>query len=283
MIIMDLSQIMIATLMVSLGNYTNAEVDENLFRHMCLNSIRANLMKFKGEYGNLVIAADGAHSWRKQIYPYYKANRKKDRDSSELNWTKIFEHLNKVRDELKEFFPFPVIHLDGAEADDVIGVLARNFNYEKILILSGDKDFQQLQAYPNVEQYSPVFKKYLKCPDPEAFLKEHIIRGDVGDGIPNFLSPDNCLVVGTRQKSISSKKLENWLKAKDAKDFCTEEMLRGHNRNELLIDLSNTPQTLQDQILAEYQNQLNKPKADLFDYFMTHRLRNLIEDIGDFK
>lgn len=283
MIIMDLSQIMIATLMVSVGNYTNVEIDENLFRHMCLNSIRANLMKFKDEYGKLVIAADGAHSWRKNVYPYYKANRKKARDESEINWTKVFENLNKVRDELKEYFDFPVIHLDGVEADDVIGVLAKNFNYEKILILSGDKDFQQLQAYPNVEQYSPVFKKYIKCADPDMFLKEHIIRGDVGDGIPNFLSPDNCLVMGTRQKSISSKKVPGWLKASSPTEFCTEEMLRNYKRNELLIDLSKIPDDIQNQILAEYENQLNKPKADLFDYFMTHRLRNLIENIGDFK
>ncbi len=280
---MDLSQIMIATLMVSVGNYTNVEIDENLFRHMCLNSIRANLMKFKDEYGKLVIAADGAHSWRKNVYPYYKANRKKARDESEINWTKVFENLNKVRDELKEYFDFPVIHLDGVEADDVIGVLAKNFNYEKILILSGDKDFQQLQAYPNVEQYSPVFKKYIKCADPDMFLKEHIIRGDVGDGIPNFLSPDNCLVMGTRQKSISSKKVPGWLKASSPTEFCTEEMLRNYKRNELLIDLSKIPDDIQNQILAEYENQLNKPKADLFDYFMTHRLRNLIENIGDFK
>ena len=118
MIIMDLSQVMIATLMVQLGNHTNAELDENLLRHMILNSIRANKIKFGSDYGELVIAADARTTWRREMFPYYKANRKKNRDASELNWTMIFESLHKIREELKANFPYRVIQFDGAEADD---------------------------------------------------------------------------------------------------------------------------------------------------------------------
>jgi len=280
---MDLSQVMIATLMVQLGNHTNADVDENLLRHMILNSIRANKMKFGPEYGELVIAADAKHSWRKDVFPYYKANRKRDRDASELNWNLIFESLNKIRDELKSVFPYRVIKLDGAEADDVIATLVKNrpHDFDKVLILSGDKDFQQLQQYANVKQYSPVLKKFITCKNPSAFLKEHIIRGDVGDGIPNFLSADDSLVTGTRQKPISSKKLEVWLKTFPI-EFCTQDMLRGFKRNQQLVDFEYIPAEIEAAILEEYKNEANKDRTKLFDYFITNKLKNLVESINDF-
>jgi hypothetical protein len=283
MIIIDLSQVMIATLMAQLGNHTNAEVDENLLRHMVLNSIRANKVKFSPEYGEFVIAADGKMSWRKEFFPYYKANRKRDRDASELNWNLIFESLNKIRDELKTYFPYRVIHLDGTEADDVIAILVKNRTngMEKTLVLSGDKDFQQLQRYANVKQYSPVLKKFITCKNPEAFLKEHIIRGDVGDGIPNFLSSDDSLVTGTRQKPISSKKLESWLSA-DPAEFCTESMLRGFKRNQQLVDFDFIPKEIERAILDEYAAQADKGRGQLFNYFVTNKLKGLTEAINDF-
>lgn len=283
MIIIDLSQVMIATLMAQLGNHTNAEVDENLLRHMVLNSIRANKVKFSPEYGEFVIAADGKMSWRKEFFPYYKANRKRDRDASELNWNLIFESLNKIRDELKTYFPYRVIHLDGTEADDVIAILVKNRTngMEKTLVLSGDKDFQQLQRYANVKQYSPVLKKFITCKNPEAFLKEHIIRGDIGDGIPNFLSSDDSLVAGTRQKPISSKKLESWLSA-DPAEFCTESMLRGFKRNQQLVDFDFIPKEIERAILDEYAAQADKGRGQLFNYFVTNKLKGLTEAINDF-
>lgn len=283
MIIIDLSQVMIATLMAQLGNHTNAEVDENLLRHMVLNSIRANKVKFSKDYGEFVIAADGKQSWRKEVFAYYKANRKRDRDASELNWGLIFESLNKIRDELKEYFPYRVIHLDHAEADDVIAVLVKNRTnqFEKTLILSGDKDFQQLQRYAAVSQYSPVLKKFITCKNPDMFLKEHIIRGDVGDGIPNFLSSDDTLVTGSRQKNISSKKLDIWLK-QEPEQFCTGEMLRGFKRNQQLVDFDYIPKEVEDRIMAEYQAQAGKDRGKLFNYFINHKLKGLVEAINDF-
>lgn len=281
MIILDLSQVMIATLMVQLGNHTNAEIDENLLRHMVLNSIRANKIKFSDEFGELVIAADGKRSWRKDVFAYYKANRKRDRDASELNWNQIFEALNKIRDELKEVFPYRVIHIDNAEADDVIATLVKNYNYQKILILSGDKDFQQLQQYPNVRQYSPVLKKYITCKDPERFLKEHIIRGDVGDGIPNFLSADDTLVTGTRQKPVSSKKVDVWVTA-NPMQFCTENMLRNYKRNQILVDFEFIPLEIQKTIIESYKDQSDKSRSKMFNYFIEKKLKNLVECINDF-
>lgn len=281
MIIVDLSQVMISTLMVQIGNHHNIDVDENILRHMILNSIRSNKMKFGSEYGDFVIAADGKNSWRRSVYPYYKANRKKDRDASELNWTSIFEKLNKIRDEIKEFFPYRVIHLEGAEADDVIATLVKKYNNDKILILSGDKDFQQLQRYPNVKQFNPVMKKYITCKNPEFFLKEHIIRGDKGDGIPNFLSSDDTFVTNSRQKNISSKKISEWI-LKEPETYCNDTMLRNFKRNQMLIDFDYIPQEIEQSIMNEYESQAGKTRSKIFNYFVVNKLKNLMENINDF-
>ncbi len=283
MIIMDLSQVMISNLMVQLGNHTNAEIEEDLLRHMILNSIRAYNVKFKNEFGEMIIACDAGNNWRRQIFPYYKANRRKNREKSEINWTTVFETLNKVRDELKEYFPYRVIHVDGAEADDVIGTLAQTYGntHEKILILSGDKDFVQLQSYMNVQQFDPVRKKFRKTNDVDKFIKEHIIRGDTGDGVPNFLSADDTFVVGASQKPISQKKLDQWLES-DPKEFCDENMLRGYLRNQQLVDLSFIPSDIKKEVLAQYEEQAGKGRDKLFNYFIDRRLKLLVESINEF-
>ena len=274
---------MISNLMMQLGNHTNTEVEEDLLRHMILNSIRSYNMKFKNEYGAMIIACDDRNFWRRDIFPYYKANRKKSREKSELNWTQIFDALHKIRDELKAFFPYRVVQVDGAEADDIIGTLAMNFGdtNEKILILSGDKDFVQLQRYNNVKQFDPVQKKFRTTNDPDRFIKEHIMRGDVGDGVPNFLSTDNCLVVGERQKPVASKKLDVWVHLKP-EEFCDDRMLRGYRRNQQLVDLSFIPLNIQENILAEYEAQAGKDRKNLFNYFIEKKLKNLIESINEF-
>lgn len=283
MIIVDLSQVMISNLMVQLGNHTNTELEEDLLRHMILNSIRSYNQKFKNEYGEMIIACDAGNNWRREIFPYYKANRRKNREKSELNWNQIFETLGKVREELKEYFPYRVIQIDGAEADDIIGTLVDQFGNtsEKILIMSGDKDFVQLQRYMNVKQYDPVQKKWRSTNDPDRFVKEHIMRGDTGDGVPNFLSADNTFVIGARQKPISQKKIDAWINM-DPREFCDENMLRGYLRNQQLVDLNFIPEKLRAQIVSEYEAQAGKGRGKLFNYFIEKRLKNLLESINEF-
>ena len=283
MIIMDLSQVMISNLMIQLGNHTNADIEEDLLRHMVLNSVRAYNVKFKNEFGEMIIACDAGNNWRRQIFPYYKANRRKNREKSEINWTSVFETLNKVRDELKDYFPYRVLRVDGAEADDIIGTLAQTYGNtsEKILILSGDKDFVQLQAFMNVQQFDPVQKKWRKTNDVDKFMKEHIIRGDAGDGVPNFLSADDTFVVGARQKPISQKKLDQWLDA-DPKEFCDEKMLRGYLRNQQLVDLNFIPPDIKKEVLVQYEQQAGKGRDKLFNYFIERRLKLLLESINEF-
>jgi 5'-3' exonuclease len=277
---------MIATMMAQLGNHTNVPIDEDMFRHMVLNVIRSYRVKFK-EYGEIVIACDDKKSWRKEYFPLYKANRKKSREQSELDWNAIFYCLNTVRDELKTYFPYRVIHVDGAEADDIIATLCMTFGSllatkEKILILSGDKDFVQLHVYSNVEQFDPVNKRFVKNNDPHQYLREHILKGDRGDGIPNVLSPDNCIVEGVRQKALREDKLKMWTSTPDLQKILTPEQYAHFKRNEMLIDLHNIPQHIQDDVLSQYHAEAGKKRDRLFSYFIEHKLKHLMEHISEF-
>lgn len=281
MLILDLNQVMLSNLMVQIGNHTNAAVDESMVRHMILNTIRSLNVKFRDEYGELVIAADGANSWRRTFFPYYKASRKKSQQTSELNWSSIFECMHKIRTELKEFFPYRVIHLEGCEADDVIGTLVYDMHKtDTIMILSGDKDFNQLH-FDGVKQFDPVRKKMIVCKDPETYLEEHILRGDKGDGIPNVLSSDNCFVVGERQKTLTQKRMDALMELSLAVKFDHPDF-RNYVRNQTLIDLRCTPAELKEKIRQSYNEQVGKTGSKMMNYFIANRLKNLMEHMGDF-
>lgn len=283
-VLVDYSQVAISTLMVQIGNHTNIDIDENLLRHMILNVIRSNRMKFKDEFGELVLCMDDKNYWRKTVFPYYKAARKKGREKSELDWNAIFTALNKIREELKEFFPYKVIQVPTAEADDIIGTIIHhvgtelNSGGEKYLILSGDKDYIQLHRYANVQQYDPTRKRWIKHSNPDRYLFEHVIRGDAGDGVPNVLSPDNCLVVGERQKPITKKRL-SMMENSSAVD---EETRRNWARNRMLIDLNEVPTGIKAQILEEWEAVHDSSRGHLLNYFMKNRLRHLTQSITDF-
>ena len=280
MILIDLSQIMVASTMMSMGK-EESEVDIDMVRHMILNSLRMYRSKYYDEYGELVLCCDGSHSWRREHFPQYKAARKSSREADKRDWTQIFGCLDTIKSELKEFFPYKYIQIDEAEADDIIGVLARQSGSEKVMIISGDKDFIQLQTYKNVKQYSPITKKLVTTTNPYNYLKEHILRGDSSDGIPNFLSSDNCIVDKIRQKPLSKKKVESWL-GESPVDFCTEEQLRNYHRNVKLIDLQYTPLDIVDKIKQQFNENPKGKRSGLLNFFVERKLNNLIQDIGEF-
>lgn len=282
-ILVDLNQVCISNIMMQIKNHRTSELDENLIRHMVLNSLRSYRKQFRNTYGELIICCDSDRYWRKSFFPFYKSHRKRDREVSAFDWGMIFDSLDKIRRELKEHFPYKVINVSGAEADDVIASLTPYLSErgEKVLILSSDKDFGQLQKYPNVDQYSPILKKFIKIDEPSIFTKEHILSGDRGDGIPNFLSSDNVFVVGERQKPLAKKKLTEWLFL-EPKDFCTTEMLRGYKRNQTLIDFDYIPNEIRSSIIHEYETVESGKRKDLLNYFISKRLQNLTEVAGDF-
>jgi len=282
MIIFDYQQVAISNLMEQIGSSKTA-VEESLVRHMILNSLRTYVKKFRDSHGpEVIIACDNKKYWRRDIFPHYKASRKKIREASGHDWAAIFDCLGKIKQELKDYSPYKVIDVDTAEADDIIAVLAMKYSAtQKVMILSSDKDFAQLQKYPNVDQYSPILKKHIKEPLPAAQLKQLIIRGDKGDGIPNILSADDCFVTATRQKPITEVKIIKWMNQQPT-EFCTEEMLRNYNRNELLIDLAKIPTELKQNILDTYGDTKAKTKQQFMNYLMSNRLKNLLEVIDEF-
>jgi hypothetical protein len=282
MIIFDYNQVAISNLMEQIGS-SKTQVEEGLVRHMILNTIRTYVKKFKESHGpEVVIACDNKNYWRREIYPHYKASRKKAREASGHDWNTIFECLSKIRDELRDHSPYKVVTVDTCEADDIIATLVMKHSAtQKVMILSSDKDFAQLQRYPNVEQFSPILKKYIKEPLPLMQLKQLIIRGDKGDGIPNILSPDDVFVVGGRQKPITEAKIIKWMN-QEAKEFCTEDMFRNFSRNEMLIDLTKIPEKLTEQILHTYENAKGHSRQDFMNYMIANRLKNLIEVIDEF-
>lgn len=280
MIIIDFNQVMISNLMMQLGNHTNVPIEEGLFRHMVINSLRSYKQKFGNEYGEMVIACDDKNYWRKQIFPYYKANRKKNREESEINWTNVFDIFNRIKQEIKDNLPYPVIQVDTAEADDIIASLVKSTNdAHKILILSGDKDFVQLQTQSNVKQYDPVRKKWINHDNPEQYLIEHILKGDAGDGIPNILSDDDTFVTDKRQKPLTQKKIDQ-ISQTAIND--SSPMWRNWNRNSQLVDLQYIPESIRNEVINKYLSEQGKDKSKLFNYFIEYKMKNMMENIGDF-
>ena len=286
MIIVDLNQIMISNLMVTLSR-DSMELSEDLVRHMVLNSLRGHNKKFRKEYGEMVIACDSKNVWRRQIFPNYKAGRKANRAKSEHDWDAIFSMLHNIKDEIRNFLPYRVIEIETAEADDIIATLVNRLQRQvgpnhakKVLILSGDKDFIQLHN-DNIRQYNPVLSKFVgKGEEPSIYIKEHILKGDRSDGVPNVLSDDNVFVEGRRQRPLSKKKIEAWVN--EMIMTFTEEEQKNYNRNRTLIDLNCIPPELEAKIINEFNDVKVASRDKILNYFITKKLKTLIEVIDEF-
>lgn len=294
MIVIDYSQTIISNLMAEIGNRRDVEIEVNLLRHMVVNTIRSHKVKFGRDFGEVVIACDNKKYWRKTCFPYYKANRKKAREESGLDWSLIFDTINTIKEELRQFFPYRVMEIEGAEADDIIATLAE-WSFENdhkegtlvpepnpFLIISGDHDFIQLQKYKNVSQYSPIHKKFIKSElTPEKYVIEHIIKGDKGDGVPNVFTSDDAIVKGERQKPVSSKKIQEWLD--NPSSMPTDAAFRrNYDRNKQLVDFSYIPKELKEQVINTFENTKSGDKSKLLDYFIANRMKMMLEHLEEF-
>lgn len=301
MILVDYSQVALAAILTFQRELKGTESEvKNLIRHATLSTLKSYKKKYGKEYGEMIICCDGRKYWRRDVFEHYKANRKKARDNSDLDWHLIFDTLSEMRDDIAKHFPWRVVHVERAEADDIIAVMTEwaqsNDLFadglvqepQKILILSSDKDFKQLQLEPfssgNVRQWSPMQKKYIQASKQEVidFTIEHIVKGDTGDGIPNILSKDNVFVAGERQKPVSAKRLAEFLQK--GVDACrSDEEKRNWDRNTKLIAFDNIPSDVKESILSHYLN--NKPVGDkmsVMNYLIEHRCRLLLDEIEEF-
>ena len=274
---MDMNQIILSSLFARLKNIE--EIEEDLVRHIVLNTLRIYKKKFESEYGELVLAYDGGRYWRKEIFPYYKAARKEKQNKDDYDWSRIFSIIGKIRDEVEEIFPYKTIRIEHVEADDIIAVLTKQFHsQEKIMIVSSDKDFQQLQRYENVKQYSPKAKGMITNQDPETYLIRHIIKGDVSDGIPNIISDDDTFVnPDKRQKPCGEKKISSIVEE-------LETWTSNDNwvRNQKLVDFNQIPDWVEEKVLEVWNEPIEGKRSLLFNYFVQNKLKMLMEDIQEF-
>ena len=281
MILIDYSQIALSNIIVQKLN------DESMIRHMILNSIRMYNKRYRDEYGEVVICADGINTWRKDFFKEYKAARKKNRDSSGQDWNEIFRILHTVRDEIRDYLPYKVIHMEGMEADDVIGTLVmqtQEFGMdEPVMIISYDKDFIQLQKFKNVKQYSPIQKKFVTDKNPRTYLFNHIMRGDSGDGIPNVLSADDTFITEKSQTPLRQTRIDTWLEhAESLREHMDDDIYRNYQRNSTLIDLANIPEDIQESIINNFNGQEKTPNMKVLNYLIKKRCNHLIEVVEEF-
>ena len=276
MIIVDYSQIALASIIVQRID------DPELIRHICLNTLRMYNKKYREEYGQMVLACDGFNSWRKQFFPEYKGNRKKNRSASELDWNLIFGTLNDLREEIKDNFPWKVLHLDECEADDIIATLTMQTQefglHEPVMIISSDKDFIQLQKFNNVKQFSPATKKLVTDSNPRLYKWNHICRGDSGDGVPNVLSPDDTFITEQHQNQLRQAKIDGWAENVDnLREEMGDEIYRNFQRNQTLIDFDYIPEEIQNTIINTFNETKPAPNMKVLNYLVKNRVKNLIE------
>ena len=281
MILVDLNQVLISNLMAQTRGKSDIKPNKEMIRHMVINSLRGFNLKFKEQYGTMILCADAGDPWRRDIYPNYKHARRKGRVDSATDWDNIFSCITEIKNEIAENFPYIMMYIEKAEADDIIGALVFNNTNTPIMIISGDKDFIQLQSNTNVKQYSPIQKVFVgEGLDPKKFLHEQIIKGDRSDGIPNILSPDDIFLTGEKQRPINKKRLEEWANVSNIP--LGSETSKYYERNKRLIDLSCMPKELERTIINTYREYKIPNRSKLLPYFMQHKLKALMTNIGDF-
>jgi hypothetical protein len=281
MIIVDYSQIALSNIIVQKID------DKDMIRHMILNSLRMYNKKYRAEYGQMVLACDGFNTWRKDFFPEYKAARKKNRSASDLDWTSIFESLNEVREEIKANLPWKVIHMDGCEADDIIGTLTHQTQefgqHEPVMIISSDKDFIQLHKFKNVKQFSPIQKKAVTDSHPITYKWNHIMRGDAGDGIPNILSPDDTFITEQHQTQLRQTRVDEWINNLDnLRELMGDDIYRNFQRNQTLIDFEYIPEAIQKNIINTFNETKPAPRMKVLTYLINKRCNQLIECVEEF-
>jgi len=289
MILIDNNQVLLGSLF-ALTKGDAAQFSEDLLRHTVLNIYRTYRQKFR-DAGEIVLCHEGGRCWRNSVFPQYKQNRAKAKASSDVDWKAIYKMIDGIREEIRDVFPYRHMRVQGAEADDVIATLTKHTSAnEQVIIVSSDKDFQQLQIYPNVRQWSPVTKGFVVCKNPTEFLVNHILSGDSGDGIPNILSDDDCFVTdGKRQTPLTGKKSaaiqEQILVVGNRFDVIAtmpDKVKRNWDRNRCMVDFRYIPVELEQSILQRYADSTPARKGNILSYLMEHKMRNLVEVVSEF-
>ena len=285
MVIVDFNGLAIGSIMGQLSR--GEELSENLVKHIILNNLRVYRNKYpESKHGKMVIACD-SYSWRKDVFPEYKAQRKANRSTDKHDWPMIFDLIEDTLNDLRTNFPYAVIKIDSAEADDIIGALTVHKSIpligEDVVIISADKDFIQLQSHGHVIQWSPMFNKMIKEDNPRRYLFEHLLKGDAGYGVPNANSHDNVFTTGSRQTPMTQKAIEKyWDNRDDLEMIMKPNVFRNFMRNVQMIDLTNTPDGIREAAINTYENYKYPPRSNILTYLIEHRMKMLIDNAAEF-
>jgi hypothetical protein len=281
MIFIDSNQLMISNLFALYkGSVDSCGLDK--IRYAFCRGIYWYYRTYNSTYGRMVLCYDSDKYWRKDVFPHYKATRKRQRNKSGIDWSVIGDLFTQVREEMQEQVPMIQICVSGSEADDQIAVLTRHSSGQENVIVSSDKDFQQLHSIPGLKQYSPAHREFIECEDPKSYLTEHIIKGDPSDGIPNVLSDDDTMVNPDKKQKIMNKKRMNHILTTPVEDL-EEELARCYNRNRTLIDFDMIPESISQSIVADYERQLNSYESGdffprLINYLGDHRIMSIVNE-----
>lgn len=263
-----------------------------LWRYNCINSIMTTLWKIKN-VSEVIVAVDDKHQWRKSFYNRYKESRGKNKKKSDHNWDSIYKHMGTLAADLKHHFPFKVLKVKSAEADDIIAVLARKLKNDSIIIARDEDYFQLFGKRENIRILDPV-KQVLYSPedfkDIKDFLLELIFCGQRKDDIPNILTPDDWGLTesteGKRRPGFGPKK---WEEVKqDIKGFInkgytnkiygTVDLDRNLKRNRILIDFDKIPNTIVKRVVDCYNNSYNFPPSDnIYLFFEKYNMRSFMD------
>lgn len=301
MIVIDYSNVSIAAISTMLDVVRSGQDDvSNLVRHVVLTNIKSYKKRFSAEYGSeIVIATDTAPYWRLNEFEYYKHNRKKERESSDIPWDLIKKHMAETLTDLKHYFPYKIISVQGAEADDIFAVVAQiiaPFNGknsslldtddapEKTLMISSDKDISQLLVHPNIRQWSPNKKSYVKLEEStKMYLRRLILTGDSSDGIPNVFSPSDSFFIGKRQSPATEKKMLPLLEAKSMLDAAPTSEIRDRIiENTKLIAFNAIPSDIRRKIVEEYNKVPIGTKMSVLKYLASNDMKLMLDDVDEF-
>lgn len=208
-----------------------------------LASLLPKLRKLMVEHRpkEILILMDSPNSWRRDAYSAYKGTRVRAKDEMERG-----NELQQLEDckAMLRFLPNVVmVEVDGYEADDLAGLLYRNFSEQpdmKLLLVSNDKDWLQLVG-PNVDVLRFSSKKTVNlknfsehaegCDNPEQFLEVKAIVGDPGDNVPGAKGVGVATALKylrgrLNKKAVGRRRIEDW-----------KEDPAGYQRSLMLMDL----------------------------------------------
>jgi len=285
MVLIDYAGISIGSVLGQLNK--GEKLSENLVKHIILNNIRTYRNRFpESSWGRMVICLEG-RSWRRDIFPQYKAARTTNKAKDKYNWDEIYRLLKLTSADIKDNFPYAVIHVENGEADDIIGAITMcemdKLGAEKIAIVSADKDFIQLHNLGEVVQYSPFQDKMIEEPSPGRYLFEHLLRGDSTDGVPNANSPDNSFTDKIRQKPMRKTDIEHYWDNRDSyQGGMNDGVYRNFIRNQKMIDLKFMPKDVYESSITQLDSYKYPMRGKVFNYLIENKMNMLIECASEF-